>query len=136
MKRVNSWIVLAALLTAGFGVQQQDAGSAAQIQALEKRVEVLEKYVQNQARAAEALGRSLDESDAQGFTYGINPTSRKVLLAGLRGVAGAAQLGVPGAEVGAKEEPAKPEKPVPVPAPEPVPEEKIEEVQEEGGGNL
>src|SRR5687768_8603453 len=107
MKRANSWIVLGALLTAGWSVQQQDAGNPAQVQALEKRVEVLEKYVQNQARAAEVLSRSLYESDAQGFTYGINPSSRKVLLAGLRGVAGAAQQGVPGGAVAAKEEPEK-----------------------------
>ncbi len=111
MKRAHLWIVLCVLLTAGWSVSDQDGGLA-KVEALEKRVEVLEKYSQAQAKAAEVLAKALEESDAQGFTYGINPESRKALLAGLRASTAAAQQAVPGvvAPVTA---------PVPVPVPDP-----------------
>jgi hypothetical protein len=112
MKRANPWIVLCVLLTVGWSVTDQD-GDQAKTEALEKRVEALEKYAQAQAKAAEALARALDESDAQGFTYGINPESRKVLLAGMREATAAAQQGVPGVT--------PPPTPAPAPAPAPKP---------------
>jgi hypothetical protein len=114
MKRVNPWIVVCVLLTAGWSVSDQD-GSQARTEALEKRVEALEKYAQAQAKAAEALARALNEADEQGFTYGINPESRKVLLAGMREAATAAQQGVPGAPVVPAPTPAPAPTPVPVP---------------------
>ena len=97
MKRANPWIVLSATVVAAIGVGAQDENRE-EVEALEKRVTALEQYSQAQAKAAEALVKALDESDVQGFTYGINPGSRKVLLAGLKTSATAAQQAVPGAK--------------------------------------
>lgn len=48
-----------------------------------------------QAQGAEALARVLDDSEAKGFTFGINPDSRVVLLAGWREFATGLRTDVP-----------------------------------------
>lgn len=45
---------------------------------------LLKQHVEAQAQAAAAMQATLDASEAAGFTYGINPESRHVLLAGWR----------------------------------------------------
>lgn len=47
-------------------------------------VDTTVKYLAAQAESAKALERALDESEKAGFTFGINPDSRKILLGGLR----------------------------------------------------
>src|SRR5215203_5976368 len=49
-----------------------------------EQVDGLLKYIATQADASKNLARALDESELAGFTYGINPDSRKILLAGWR----------------------------------------------------
>jgi hypothetical protein len=53
-------------------------------------------YVNAQAQAAAALQLSLAESEEKGFTYGINPESREVMLAGFRQFLSTLQTDVPG----------------------------------------
>ncbi len=57
------------------------------------------RWIRAQGQAAESLERALEESRAKGFTAGINPDSRNVLLAGLGALASASKqplkLGVP-----------------------------------------
>jgi septal ring factor EnvC (AmiA/AmiB activator) len=60
-----------------------------------KTIEEAQKYIDAQAKAAKAMAAVLDESEKQGFTYGINAGSREVLLAGWRNQLGSLQEGVP-----------------------------------------
>ena len=62
-------------------------------------------YLGAQAASAKVLQDSLAESQEKGFTYGINPESRVVLLAGFQQFAGTLQSEVPGQ---APAEPAEP----------------------------
>jgi hypothetical protein len=55
-------------------------------------------YIEAQARAAGELERVLAQSEEQGFTYGINPESREVLLAGFHKFAATLQDNVPGSK--------------------------------------
>jgi len=52
-------------------------------------------WVNAQAKGAQALSAVLDESEQKGFTYGINPDSRSVLLAGWREFNAGLQTDVP-----------------------------------------
>jgi septal ring factor EnvC (AmiA/AmiB activator) len=53
------------------------------------------RYLNEQAKAAEALVGTLEASEKAGFTFGINPESREVLLRGWREALAAAQKDVP-----------------------------------------
>lgn len=53
------------------------------------------RYAAEQAKAAAAMLGTLDESEKAGFTFGINPESRIVLLRGWRDALAAAQRDVP-----------------------------------------
>lgn len=53
------------------------------------------KYAAGQAKAAAAMLETLDASEKAGFTFGINPESRVVLLSGWRDALEAAQRDVP-----------------------------------------
>ncbi|MBL8863294.1 MAG: hypothetical protein JNK02_14960 [Planctomycetes bacterium] len=89
--------------------QAQSADLAAEVLALKQSVEAQAKdvaeakqlaeksarYAAEQAKAAAALAAVLDESEKAGFTYGINPESRVVLLRGWRDALAAAQREVP-----------------------------------------
>jgi len=56
------------------------------------------KYLDAQSKAARGMARTLDESEKAGFTYGMNPESRHVLLKGWRAQLSALQKDVPGAK--------------------------------------
>ena len=58
-------------------------------------VEKTARYAAEQARAAQAMNNVLDASEKAGFTFGINPESRVVLLQGWRDALAAAQRDVP-----------------------------------------
>jgi hypothetical protein len=57
-------------------------------------------YLGRQASQAEAMIGVLAESEERGFTAGINPKSREVLLAGFRALMKEAQQGLPGEQQG------------------------------------
>jgi hypothetical protein len=83
-----------ARLQADVGALKQAVASAEQSEEEKQLV----AYVEAQAKAAGVLRKVLDESEAKGFTYGINPESREVLLAGLHEFAQVLQDNVPGAK--------------------------------------
>jgi hypothetical protein len=80
-----------ARLTADVSLLKQAAGG----EESEKEKQLL-AYVEAQAQAAAELDKVFAESEEKGFTYGINPESREVLLAGLRRFTATLQSNVPG----------------------------------------
>ena len=60
-----------------------------------KTIDEAQKYIDAQAKAAKSMAEVLDESEKAGFTYGINASSREVLLAGWREQLVVLQEGVP-----------------------------------------
>jgi len=60
-----------------------------------KTIEETQKYIDAQAKSAKTMAEVLDESEKAGFTFGINPESRVLLLQGWRDELGARQEGVP-----------------------------------------
>jgi hypothetical protein len=89
-------------LTAGYGAEQnaQKQDAEARFVAIEQELASVQEYLQAQSRSASELAKALDESEKAGFTYGINPNSRKVLLKGWRDFSGNLQKDVPGAKPG------------------------------------
>ncbi len=57
--------------------------------------EKVAKYAETQAKAAASMTETLDAAEKAGFTFGINPDSRVVLLRGWREALSAAQTNVP-----------------------------------------
>jgi len=53
-------------------------------------------YLRRQALAAKSTIATLEKVEQHGFTAGINPRSREILLSGLREAAREAQAGLPG----------------------------------------
>jgi hypothetical protein len=53
------------------------------------------RYLEAQAKVAQTMETTLDESEKAGFTYGINPESRQVLLKGWREQLSGVQKDVP-----------------------------------------
>lgn len=103
MKR-NQTVVTCALgalaaATLSFGLaapQQTDPEIAAlktRIDELESTVESLQTFVNAQADAGASLVDALARCEAEGFTAGINPRSREILLEGLRASGEAMQAG-------------------------------------------
>jgi hypothetical protein len=118
MKNSLSIAVLAVALFAGLSFSQNPPAPSAdhKLEILEKdlvstrlRVETLSaelsemratldattKYLADQATGAKNLAATLDASETAGFTYGINPDSRHILLKGWREQLAAAQKDVP-----------------------------------------
>lgn len=58
---------------------------------LQADLEEVVRWIRAQTLAGDALERALEDSRAKGFTAGINPESRNVLLGGLGAVASAAK---------------------------------------------
>jgi hypothetical protein len=96
-------LALAATATISFSQGPEPAPKPAgdadkRIETLEKKVTELAKelaetktlacdvmhYLSEQAGGAESMARTLDESEQAGFTYGVNPESRSILLRGWR----------------------------------------------------
>ncbi|MBI5364288.1 MAG: hypothetical protein HZA53_14000 [Planctomycetes bacterium] len=73
-------------------------------------LEQVVKYLEAQAQTAKAMEKVLDDAEAKGFTFGINPDSRIALLAGWRDQCAVLQKDVPVLKA-AKKDPA--EKPAP-----------------------
>ena len=103
MKIQRHWVPATALaVLGGFGVttSQENAELEARVAELETRTEAVEAYLANQGKAAEKLQKALDASEKAGFTYGINPESREILLSAWRAQAGMASADVPGPAAG------------------------------------
>lgn len=86
--------LFAAGLAFGSASQKSDPEVAAlrkQVEVLEEKVEVMSAFLVAQEAAGAALMDSLARSEAEGFTAGINPKSREILLEGLRTQAKAMQ---------------------------------------------
>ena len=85
--------------------------TAAELALLRDRVDALERlnrqqaltitqttrYLEAQSKAAAALQEALARSEKEGFTFGINPRSREILLAGWRESLASAQKELPSA---------------------------------------
>jgi hypothetical protein len=82
------------------------AASRLRVEALSTEVADLKKqfaatlaYFEAQSKSAAAMAAVLDESEKAGFTYGLNPDSRHILLKGWREQLATVQKDVPVAEV-------------------------------------
>jgi len=94
-----------------FGQEEAKADLEAQVQALVQevatlrgeleessvRIDEMVGYLKQNQKAAEELSSALAASEAAGFTFGINPKSRQILLTGWRKQLSTMQKGVPGA---------------------------------------
>ncbi|MEM8711730.1 MAG: hypothetical protein AAGG01_12315 [Planctomycetota bacterium] len=69
------------------------ASLEAEVKALSSKVEAFESFLSVQEKAGKELADALARSEAEGFTAGINPGSREILLSGLRAQAEAMQAG-------------------------------------------
>ena len=81
---------------------------AAELAESKKSLEQVVKYLDLQAQQAKAMELVLDDAEAKGFTYGINPDSRTALLKGWRGQCAALQTDVPKLGPAKKDAEAKP----------------------------
>lgn len=68
---------------------------AAQLSETRALLETTVKYLAEQASSAKNMAKALDESEQAGFTWGINPDSRHILLRGWREELAAAQKNLP-----------------------------------------
>ncbi len=67
----------------------------AELKGARKTLEEAQKYIEAQSKAAKAMAETLDASEKAGFTFGINPESRELLLKGWREELDTLQQGVP-----------------------------------------
>jgi hypothetical protein len=66
-----------------------------QLKGAHKTLDEAQKYIDAQAKSAKSMAAVLDESEKAGFTFGINPESREMLLKGWRAELDTLQQGVP-----------------------------------------
>lgn len=74
----------------------EKAGLAMRVQVLETKIQTLQAQVEAQSKAASDLILALDSSEKAGFTAGINPRSREILLSAWRAFAKAQMSGAKG----------------------------------------
>jgi hypothetical protein len=84
------------------GLATQLAVTRTELTAAQARLGEVETYLQKQAASVQALGAAAQASDEAGFTAGINPKSREILLDALRAQAKAAEASVPGGKPSTK----------------------------------
>lgn len=88
---------LAALKKAKPAAAVQAADAKAQLD-VEKQLADVVGYLAAQAEAAKRLDEKLKESETKGFTFGINPDSRIVMLSGFSDFTSTLQSDVPSAK--------------------------------------
>ena len=76
---------------------------SAPVKELGQQMEAVIGYLAAVAQSAQRLEQALMESEQKGFTYGINPDSRTVLLAGFNQLTTTLQTDVPAAKPSAGE---------------------------------
>lgn len=104
---VRIWIPVVAALSAGtFGAVKQDEAAVleARVAELEDQMVEVQEYLQAQAKATLAMDTTFDQSEVAGFTWGINPESREILLKGFRAYTANVRKNVPGAPADAKKD--------------------------------
>lgn len=102
------WIPLSFVLVTGIGAQQANqqeaqkedlsekvASQQLRIELLEQDLEAVQTYLAAQAESAKALAKTMDEADAAGFAWGINPDAHKFVLTGIRSFSASVQKDVP-----------------------------------------
>ena len=94
---------LALVLGASFGITQDEEQLEKRVETLEQKLEAVETYLQAQAKTAGQFSKALDQSEEQGFTWGINPDSRETLLGAFRDQVTSIQKDVPGAKTAEEE---------------------------------
>lgn len=113
-------VILVGVATAPLGQDAEKAGLEAEVQALsaevaeltsrleeaERRVDQAVEYLERSQKAAAEMTKTLAASEEAGFTFGINPKSRELLLEGWRKQLSELQKGVPAS--GATDEVAPP----------------------------
>jgi hypothetical protein len=60
------------------------ADLAAELADTKAQLALVVRYLEQRAESSKALATTLDESEAAGFTFGLNPESRHILLRGWR----------------------------------------------------
>lgn len=65
----------------------EKAGLAMRVQVLETKLQTMQAQLDAQSKAASDLMLALDSSEKAGFTAGINPRSREILLSAWRAFA-------------------------------------------------
>jgi len=105
-------VLLLVATTPAFNQSPPKDDPTAELQVLRGRLETLEReakqnaaqlvqwqrYVESQAKAAQAMQETLARSEKEGFTYGLNPRSREILLSGWREQLAAMQRDLPTAK--------------------------------------
>lgn len=82
-------------------------GIRGQLEAMAEAKADLEAFLAAQRTSVENLRASLSTSEEKGFTAGINPESREVLLSGFRGYLDRIESALPASGDAEKKEPAK-----------------------------
>jgi len=80
------------------GASAAEESMASDVAELKELAEATVAYLDAQAKAAAKMERTLESSEEAGFTYGINPDSRHILLAGWRATLATMQADLPGAK--------------------------------------
>jgi hypothetical protein len=98
MRRSLTIPLLSLAAVAGAGLHQDRAQDElrARVAELEGRLETVELYLQDQARALQVVGDAVDRAVEQGFTWGENWASRETLVEAWRLQAETALIEVPG----------------------------------------
>jgi len=105
-----SFFLTAASASGPQGALQERVATLEEALAAEKKANLetrsvlrqVQRYLEDQERAAKAMQETLKKAEEQGFAQGINFQSRETLLAGWRRALQAAQKGVPRLPAGAK----------------------------------
>jgi hypothetical protein len=84
------------------GAGSGEEALAEDVAELKELAEATIAYLDAQAKAASKMERTLASSEDAGFTFGINPKSREILLEGWRETLATMQSDVPGAKDGKK----------------------------------
>lgn len=87
------------------GLELELAETRAQLAENKATLEQVTRYLAEQAKASEAMRKTLDASEEAGFVPGINHGSRTILLSGWRELLGKAGEGLPGAKPEPEPEP-------------------------------
>ena len=101
-------IIALSFLALGAMPQSGDSkGLAVRVQVLETQVQEMKGMMQAQSKAASEMLISLGEAEKAGFTAGINPRSREILMAAWRAQAKASSSSSKTGKKGKGEKPSK-----------------------------
>jgi len=96
-----SFLALGAMPQGG----DDQAGLAVRVQVLETKMQVIQAQLEAQSKASSDLLIALDSAEKAGFTAGINPRSREILLSAWRAQAKVSISAAKGKDGKGKEQP-------------------------------